>query len=131
MTKQSNSHSAEFRIYGDMSPDVISSVLGIEATNVQSAGAPRPVHGTWDRNMWGLEADVDEDAPLAEHIEWLCSVLATKKGILQRLTQDCTAVFWCACFSTTVATTIEIGPELMMNMASCHATFSVSIYPAR
>lgn len=121
-------YSAAFRIYGPISPDTITAKLGVTPTQVQRAGEPRPIRGHWSENMWGLDSAIQRRDCLDKHIMDLCRRLHASKRKIRSLVPRCKIVFWCACFTSTPETTVELTAATMAAMASYKAEFDLSTY---
>jgi hypothetical protein len=70
---------ATFRLLGnDLDPAILSTEFNIVPSSSHMAGEhpPRQPGRTYPTGVWTLDSNLDENASLAEHLEWLLSTLA-------------------------------------------------------
>ncbi|MBP2473854.1 hypothetical protein JOF53_002726 [Crossiella equi] len=122
--------SASLRLFSTKAAaSAVTEALDLEPTASAERGEPMGRNlPPREQSMWLLESEADEDATLAEHLEWLLDTLEGKLGALAGLLGDYEVDVWCVVEATHGQGQLTFTPGLTARLAGLPCAYTVDLY---
>jgi hypothetical protein len=123
---------AALRISGEtLRPDQISALLGLEPSQSGVKGERFSTRHSAVRrtSFWLLKSPLNDDLPLAEHLEWLLELIEPKLDLIGSLAEKWRVDFFCGFSSENGQGGVTFEPSLLRRLAHLGIPLVLDLYP--